>query len=67
MQDMAEIEHKTANYMSVPFIDVTALCGINGWNYSTYISDSVHPNAAGGKMLAAAMLSGFESLYPKLA
>lgn len=66
MQDMADVEHKTANYMSVPFIDITALCGINGWNYSTYIGDGVHPNTAGGKMLASAMLSGFESIYPKI-
>ena len=66
MQDMVEIERKTADYMSVPFININALCGINGWNYSTYITDGVHPNTAGGKKLASAMLSGFESIYPEL-
>ena len=66
MQDMVDIQHKTANFMSVPFIDINALCGINGWNYTTYISDGVHPNSNGDKMLASAMLSGFEAIYPKI-
>lgn len=65
-RDVADVIRQAAEYMSVPFIDITAACGINGWNYSQYISDGVHPNADGDKMLASAMISGLYAMWPKI-
>ena len=64
--DVAETEIKVARYMSIPQIDVNGNCGINGYNYRTYITDGVHPyNDDGKKMLARTIVGGLYNIYSK--
>lgn len=64
-KDVADVEIEVARYMAVPHIDVNGTCGINGFNYSTYITDSVHPyEVAGKKMLARTIIGGLKGIYP---
>ena len=65
MEDVADIMIKTARYMSTPYIDVNGNCGINGFNYSTYITDGTHPYCeAGHKMLARTINGGLNNILP---
>ena len=66
MEDVADIIIKTARYMSTPCIDVNGTCGINGFNYETYITDGTHPYCeAGYKMLARTINGGLNCILPK--
>jgi lysophospholipase L1-like esterase len=65
MEDVADVMIKTSRYMSTPVIDVNGTCGINGSNYSTYITDGTHPySVAGHKMLARTVNGGLKSILP---
>ena len=63
---IAESVREVGKLTSTPVIDTFATDGINGWNRTTYISDSIHPyTAAGGKMLARAVIGGLKTILPK--
>ena len=64
LKDVSEIEIEVAKYMSIPYIDVNGTTMINAFNYSQYISDGVHPNTAGQKMLARAIINGLNYIDP---
>jgi len=67
MEDVADVMIKTARYMSTPYIDVNGNCGINGFNYSTYITDGTHPYCeAGYKMLARTINGGLSGILPMI-
>jgi hypothetical protein len=67
MEDVADVMIKTSQYMSVPVIDVNGTCGINGSNYSKYITDGTHPYCeAGYKMLARTINGGLSGILPML-
>lgn len=66
LDEVADIEIKVANHMSVPVIDVNATCCINAFNYNTYVRDGVHPSTAGEKRLARAVISGLTTIYPMI-
>ena len=56
-----------ADKASCPCIDVYGTCGINPWNRTTYIYDTVHPYLDAGKMmLGRAVSGGLVGIYPKL-
>lgn len=62
-QAIREMSHLT----SVPCIDTFATDGINGWNRTTYIADSIHPyTIAGSKMFARAVIGGLKGILPNL-
>lgn len=48
---------EVAEYLNIPVID-TWECGINGFNRSQYIADSVHPNTEGCKLIADYVIHG---------
>lgn len=62
-QDYAIASKDTASFMSMPFVDVWS-CGINCFNRLQYISDSVHPNSDGGKLIARTVIKGLKDLAP---
>lgn len=55
--DFNDMYRKVCEYNSVEFINIYELCGINRYNYATYLEEDshdygngyVHPNNAGGK------------------
>ena len=49
---------EAARYMSVPVIDINGLTGINQWNRTKYITDSVHPYSTAGKKAMARVFIG---------
>ena len=50
---------------AIPVIDTFANDGINGWNRTTYITDTIHPyTVAGGKMIARAVIGGLKMILP---
>lgn len=59
--DFAIAMRDAAEWLSVDFIDTWA-CGINQLNRATYVSDSVHPNDAGGKLIALKAIAHFNTL-----
>lgn len=66
-KDVADVEIEVSKYMAMPHIDVNGTCGINGFNYSTYIADSVHPYLdAGKKMLARTIIGGLKTIEPMI-
>lgn len=63
--DLSDVMKKVADYMGIPCIDVTGTCGINGYNYDTYITDGVHPYSDKGQaMLARTIISGLKQIEP---
>ena len=65
VRTLQSVVKETANRLSIPLIDVYSSCGINGLNRTRFISDSVHPYVAAGKMmLARAMIGGLRSILP---
>ena len=62
-QAIREMSHLT----SIPCIDTFSTDGINGWNRTTYIADSIHPyTVAGSKMFARAVIGGLKSILPNI-
>ena len=56
-----------AKMFGCPCIDVYGTCGINVLNSPTYITDGTHPyNDDGKKMLARAVISGLQNVYPNI-
>lgn len=67
MVDVAEAEIKTSHYLSIPAINVNGETGINKFNYTTYISDGVHPaNDSAKKLLAKPIIGGLQVIPPRL-
>lgn len=63
----SEYIKEVAKMCSIPLIDVYATCGINPWNRTKYISDTVHPyHEDGKKMLARAVIGGLMTIYPMI-
>ena len=61
--DYAKAAENVANFMCVPFVDVHG-CGINPFNRTRYITDTVHPNAEGAKLIARKVIDYFANNYP---
>lgn len=59
--DIAEGIKKACAYMSTPCIDVYGTDGIQQFNRTNYIQDSVHPNAYGRRAIASAISNGFNN------
>jgi len=52
MEDYADAVKMVSAYYGIPCIDVSSLSGINTINHATYLADAIHPNEAGGKLIA---------------
>jgi lysophospholipase L1-like esterase len=63
-EDYANATKDVCHYMSTPFIDVFGKTGINQFNRATYITDTVHPNSAGGKLMANVIVNGLKGMEP---
>ena len=62
-QAIREMSHLT----SIPCIDTFATDGINGWNRTTYIADSIHPyTVVGSKMFARSVIGGLKGILPHI-
>ena len=64
LRDVSNIEIDVARYMDIPYMDINSQSGVNAWNYTKYVSDGVHPNTEGQKMLARAVANGIISIVP---
>lgn len=57
-REMCELEMKIASYLSTPVIDSNGECGIQGYDYTSYVSDATHPNQAGRDMFGRPFVGG---------
>ena len=64
MTDFANAVKEVSSYYGIPCIDVNANCGINTLNHTTYIADLIHPNEAGGKLIANEVINGMKRFEP---
>ena len=64
MTDMANAVKQVCAYFGIPCIDVNAESGINTLNHTTYITDLIHPNAEGGKLIANCVINGMKRFEP---
>ena len=64
MTDFALAVKEVSGYYGIPCIDVNANCGINTLNHTTYIADLIHPNEAGGKLIANEVINGMKRFEP---
>ena len=65
LMNIAQAIREMSNLTSVPCIDTFSTDGINGWNRTTYIADSIHPyTVAGSKMFARAVIGGLKTIIP---
>lgn len=64
LYDFSVAVKEVCMYYGVPCIDVHGESGINSFNHTTYIADVVHPNDAGGKMIANAVVNGLKRYEP---
>lgn len=62
--DYANAVKEVCMYYGIPCIDINAESGINTLNRQTYITDIVHPNDAGGKLIARAVINGMKRFTP---
>ena len=56
--DYSRAEKEVCEEFGIPYIDVFGTCGINVTNRASYISDTVHPNSSGMKLLSRCVASG---------
>ena len=61
--DYAIAAEQVADFMGTPFIDVHR-CGITPMNRVLYITDSVHPNVEGAKLIARKVIAYLTNNYP---
>lgn len=59
-EDYAKAMIEVCHEFSIPCIDVFGETGINQFNRATYIADTVHPNAEGGKRIAKVVSNGLK-------
>ena len=59
--DFAAAMKEAAEWLSVEYIDVWS-CGINQMNRTAYVDDTVHPNNAGGKLIADKVMQHFNTM-----
>ena len=64
MTDFANAVKEVSAYYGIPCIDVNANCGINTLNHTTYVADVIHPNEAGGKLIANEVVNGMKRFQP---
>ena len=64
MTDFANAVKEISGYYGIPCIDVNSNCGINTLNHTTYIADLIHPNEAGGKLIANEVINGMKRFEP---
>ena len=64
MTDFANAVKEVSAYYGIPCIDVNANCGINTLNHTTYVADVIHPNEAGGKLIANEVINGMKRFQP---
>lgn len=63
--DYAKAAEEVARYTGCSFVDMEK-CGINLYNRAQYISDAVHPNDAGGELMARMLIGYLADHYPLL-
>lgn len=51
-----------ADFYALPFVDLYKESGISYYNINTYTSDSLHPNAVGGKRIANMTIDKFKMI-----
>lgn len=61
--DYAKAAEDIARYTGSAFLDMEK-CGITLFNRANFISDSVHPNAEGGKLMARMVISYLQTHQP---
>lgn len=61
--DYALAAEQVADFMGTPFIDVHR-CGITPMNRVLYMTDSVHPNVEGAKLIARKVIDYLTNNYP---
>jgi len=64
MTDYADAVKQVCAYYGIPCIDINAESGINTMNAASFLDDVVHPNVAGGKLVARAMINGMKRFNP---
>lgn len=64
MTDFANAVKEISAYYGIPCIDINANSGINTLNHTTYISDVIHPNVEGGKLIANEVVNGLKRFEP---
>lgn len=62
--DYANAVIDVCRHYGIPCIDLNGETGISVLNAATYIGDVVHPNAAGGKLIANAVINGMTRFNP---
>ena len=63
--DYAKAEKEVCSMFGIPCVDVFGNCGINITNRAAYITDTVHPNNEGNKLLARCVASGLRTELPR--
>lgn len=66
--DYSNASRKVAEYYGLPFVDLHAKCGFNKFTmedapFNIYSADHIHPNAEGGKVMAACVDEVFRHLF----
>ena len=66
--DYSNASKKVAEYYGLPFVDLHGKCGFNKFTmsdapFNVYSSDHVHPNTAGGKIIASYVDEAFGRLF----
>ena len=59
LKDYADAIKTVADYYSIPVLDFYSMSGLNRMNFSTYLSDGVHPTEAGYKFICENKLKSF--------
>ena len=62
--DYAKAMEEVCEDLSIPYIDVFGKTGINCFNRTQYIADTVHPNEEGCKAIARVIIGGLDVLKP---
>ena len=66
--DYSNASRTVAEYYGLPFVDLHGNCGFNQFTmedepYNIYSSDHIHPNDAGGKIIASLVDKVFDGLF----
>ena len=64
MTDIANAVKEVSAYYAIPCIDLNSNSRLNTLNHTTYISDLVHVNNLGGKLIANEVINGMKRYEP---
>lgn len=60
VKNYVDAARMVADFYGLPFVDLYNRMGLNSLNKTTYLTDNIHPNSAGGKLISGLVFASMD-------